>query len=725
MIKRIKCLVIAVSLFLPALTHADEGMWLMMFIKRLNEADMQKEGLKLTAEEIYDVNHSSVKDAIVVLGGGFCTAEVVSNDGLMLTNHHCGYEAVQQHSTVEHDYLTDGFWAMNHNEELPNEGLTASFLVRMEDVGDKIKPQLSDTMSEETRTATIKKITDKLKEENNEKGRYKVDIKSFFNGNEFYMFVLEVFKDVRLVGAPPSAIGKFGGDTDNWMWPRQTGDFSMLRVYSDKDGKPAVYSKDNVPYHPKHFLPVSIAGIKKDDFAMIMGYPGKTDRYLTSAGVQLAIDQTNPAIVKIRTKKLELMKQDMNASDKIRIMYAAQYAKTSNYWKYFIGQTKGLKRLRTAEQKAALENQFTDWANSTPAIKAKYGNVVSEINSAYNDMRKVNLAKWYLQEAIFGTQILTIANSYQGLEKVLSNKEAKPEEIKAATEPLKEAAKEFYKEFNPPTDQKVFAALMEMYSKEVSKEQQAPLFAMVEKKFKGNYNEYAEEVFEHSMFANEQKLNDFLADPSLKKLKKDMAYEAVSEIYNHYVANVRPQVRSAQGRIDKNMRLFVDGLRQMMPEKKFYPDANSTMRLSYGTVEDYIPMDAARYDYYTTIDGIMEKMDNENNDFVVPNRLVELYKKKDYGRYGEGGTLKVNFLTTNDITGGNSGSPVINGKGELIGIAFDGNWEAMSGDIAYDEKLKRTICVDIRYVLWVIDKYAGAGYLVNEMKVVNGSTASN
>ncbi len=719
MTKRIKCILIAISLFLPALTWADEGMWLLMFIKRLNEADMQKEGLKLTAEEIYNVNNSSLKDAIVVLGGGFCTAELVSNDGLMLTNHHCGFDAVQSHSTVEHDYLTDGFWAMNQGQELPNEGLTASILIRMEDVGDKIKPLLSDTMSEETRSSVIQKAYAKLKEENSEKGRYKVDVKSFFNGNEFYMFVLEVFKDVRLVGAPPSAIGKFGGDTDNWMWPRHTGDFSMLRVYTDKDGKPAEYSKDNVPYHPKHFLPVSTGGIKKDDFAMIMGYPGRTDRYLTSDGVQLAIDQTNPAIVKLRTKKLDIIKEDMNASDKVRIMYAAKNAKTSNYWKYFIGQTKGLKRLRTAEQKRELENKLTAWANTNPTTKAKYGNVTSEITKGYNDMRKVNLAKWYFQEAVLGTEILPLAYSFQSLEKVLSNKEAKPEEIKAAVEPLKEAAKEFYKDYNASTDQKVFAALMEMYSKDVPKDQQSPLFAKIEKKYKGDYKEYAEEVFEHSMFTSEQKVNDFLAKPSLKKLKKDMAYDAVSEIYNHYIANVRPQIRAAQARIDKNMRLFVDGLRQMIPEKKFYPDANSTMRLSYGTVRDYIPMDAAHYDYYTTIEGIMEKMDNNNPEFVVPQRLVDLYNKKDYGRYGENGTLIVNFITDNDITGGNSGSPVINGKGELIGIAFDGNWEAMSGDIAYDEKLKRTICADIRYVLWVIDKYAGAGYLINEMKVVN------
>ncbi len=696
---------------------ADEGMWLPLLIKRLNEADMQKEGLKLTAEEIYSVNNASMKDAIISLGG-FCTAELVSPDGLMLTNHHCGFDAVASLSTVDNDILTNGFFAKNRDQEKAAEGLIASFLVRMEDVTEKVKSQLNDTMSEDARTLAIAGITKKLKEENSEGGTYKVDVKSFFKGNEFYLFVYEVFKDIRLVGVPPSAVGKFGGDTDNWMWPRHTGDFSMFRIYMSPEGKPAEYSKTNVPYKSKYFLPINIGGIKKDDFTMIMGYPGTTDRYLTSGGVDLAVNLTSPAIVKLRTKKLALMKEDMDASDAIRLMYAANNAKTSNYWKYFIGQTKGLKRMHTADQKREIEAKFDQWAGSSPELKKKFGNVVAYLKKSYDDMSKYAIARTYLQEAIYGTQILPYAYSFQNLEQLLTNKDTKPEDLKKAVDALKHAAEDHFKEFNAPTDQKITAALLQLYSTDVPKEQQAPLFTMIHNKYKGNFMEYAEELFEHSMFAGKEKTEAFLKDPSLKKLQKDMAYSAVKGIFDHYVPTVRNNVRAIQARIDKNMRLFVEGLRLMDSQKKFYPDANSTMRLSYGKVADYEPMDGVHYNYYTTIEGIMEKMDNSNDDFIVPDKMVELYKKKDYGRYASNGILPVCFLTTNDLTGGASGSPVMNAKGEVIGLAFDGNWEAMSGDIDYDETYKRAICMDARYLLWCIEKLMGAKNIVDEMKVV-------
>ena len=608
---------------------------------------------------------------------------------------------------------------MSRDQEKPAEGLTATFLVRMEDVTDKVKAQLSDTLSEDARTLAILAAYKKLKEENSENGRYKVDVKSFFRGNEFYLFVYEVFKDIRLVGTPPSAVGKFGGDTDNWMWPRHTGDFSMFRIYMSPEGKPADYSKSNIPYHSKSFLPINIGGIKKDDFTMTMGYPGRTDRYLTSGGVEIAVDMVNPAIVKLRTKKLSLMKEDMDASDATRLMYASEYANVSNYWKYFIGQTKGLKRMHTAEQKKEIETKFNAWANTTPDTKKKYGNVVTDLSKAYGEMRNYAFAQTYLMEGVFGSQILPFAYSYQNLEQVLSNKDTKPEDLKKATDQLKNQVDEHFKNFNAATDQKITAALLQMYAADVPKDQQAPLFEMIHNKYKNNFKEYSEEVFEHSIFASQKKTEEFLANPSLKKLQKDKAYSAVKGIFDHYTQNIRTNTRAIQTRIDKNMRLFIEGLRLMEPTRKFYPDANGTMRLSYGQVETYDPMDGVKYNYYTTIEGIMEKMDNKNEEFMVPDKMVELYNKKDYGRYASNGTLPVCFLTTNDITGGNSGSPVINGKGELVGLAFDGNWEAMSGDIDYDETYKRTICVDSRFVLWCIEKMMGATNVINEMKVVN------
>jgi hypothetical protein len=717
MIKRLIAGLVAFMLVIPVMLKADEGMWLPMLIKRLNEADMQKEGLKLTAEEIYSVNNSSLKDAIVSFGG-FCTGEIVSPDGLILTNHHCGYDAVATLSTVENNILTNGFFALNHAQEKPAEGLSVTFLIRMDDVTPRIQALLSDTMSEETRNKIIADEYKKIKDENSEKGRYRVDVKSFFKGNEFYMFVYEVYHDIRLVGTPPESVGKFGGDTDNWMWPRHTGDFSLFRVYMSPDGKPAEYSKDNIPYKPKYYLPVNIGNKQKEDFAMIMGYPGATDRYLTSYGVDMAVDQSNPAIVKLRTRRLELMKQDMDRSTAIRLKLASEYAKTSNYWKYFIGQTKGLKRMRTADQKREIETKFEQWAKSSPELNKKYGKVIPSIAAAYADMRKSNVARWYLQEGVFGNQTLPYAYTFTALDQVLSNKDAKPEDIKKTTDALKAAVKDHFDNYNAPTDQKVFAALLQMYSEDVPKEQQAPVFETIRTKYKGDFNAFAEKVFKTSIFTDQEKTKAFLENPSAKKLQKDMAYSTVKNIFDHYASTVRGNIRAAQATIDKNMRLFVDGERKMDPDKKYYPDANSTMRLSYGKIEDYYPMDAVYYNYFTTIDGIMEKMDNTNEEFTVPDKMVQLYKNKDYGRYASNGTLPVCFITTNDITGGNSGSPVINGKGELMGLAFDGNWEAMSGDIDYDETYKRTICVDSRYVLWCIEKLGGAPNIVNEMKVV-------
>jgi Peptidase S46 len=715
MFKRILLVIVFFSVIVSV--KADEGMWMLNKLKMLNEADMQSKGLKLSADEIYSINSSSMKDAIVHFGG-FCTGEIVSADGLILTNHHCGLDAVQSMSTPENDFMTKGFWATSKELEKPCEGLFVKFLVRIEDVTEKVKGQLSDTMSEATMQQKLPGIFAKITGEANEEKKYSSDVRSFFGGNEYYLLVYETYKDVRLVGNPPIAMGNFGGDTDNWMWPRHTCDFSMFRVYATSDGKPAAYSKDNVPYKSKHFLPVNIKGVNEGDFAMTLGYPGRTDRYATSFAVQYALDITSPAIVKLREKRLEIWDDAMSNSNEVRIKYQAKKNNISNYWKYFIGQMKQLNRMKVTDQKRELETQFQQWANGDANRKAEYGSVLNDLQNTYANFRKYGLARQYLQECAFAPEILTYANSFNQLGETLKNKEAKPDDIAAKTATLKENITDFYKEYDAQADQRILAAMLKMYYEDVPKEQHAPIFAEIMSKYKGDFEKYAEEVFEASMFASKVKVEAFLAKPSSKKLEKDMAYKTITSIFNNYTTNYRPTVRTYEQSIAASNRKFIRGLRLMLPDKKFSPDANSTMRLSYGSVKTYDPADAVKYNWFTTINGIMEKMDNSNPDFVVPAKQVELYNKKDFGRYGQDGTLRTCFLTTNDITGGNSGSPVINGNGELIGLAFDGNWEAMSGDIKFDPDYKRTINVDIRYVLWVIEKMMGGVNTVNEMKIV-------
>lgn len=709
------------ALLLGSKVHAavpDEGMWLPMLVERLNYVDMQKAGLHLTADEIYSINHSSMKDAIVSLGF-FCTAEVVSDEGLLLTNHHCGYDAIQSHSSVEHDYLTDGFWAMSKDQELPNKDLTATFLIRMEDVTDMVLNGVTDNMSEDERAAKIEAASSKLEKEASEQGKYDVNVKSFFDGNEYYMFVYQTYKDVRLVGAPPSSVGKFGGDTDNWMWPRHTGDFSMFRIYTAPDGSPAEYSKNNIPLKPKYSLPVSLKGVKKDDFTMIWGYPGRTDRYLTSYGVELAIDQTNPAIVKIRDEKLSIMKEFMDANSQVKIQYASKYAQTSNYWKYFIGQTRGLKKLDVKSKKQAIEEAFAKWVNEDSNRKEKYGNTLSNIKAGYTELKNYNLSIKYLEEALLqGPELIYFSYNAFKLYALLQSPKGQEKAIADAVAEFKETSKEFFKDFYQPCDKKLFAEMLKMYYKDVPKEQHPSVFTdVVAKKYKLDFDKFADAVYKKSILADSSRLYAFLSKPSFKVLDKDLGFRTMSSVVTTYF-NITQLLKPAEEKVNKGDRLFVAGLREMNSEKVYYPNANSTMRMTYGKVGDYFPADAVHYDFITTLDGVMEKEDSTNEDFIVPGKLKELWKKKDYGNYAQDGKLITCFITNTDITGGNSGSPVINGDGQLIGIAFDGNWEAMSGDIAYEPQLQRTICVDIRYVLFMIDKYAGATNLIKEMTLV-------
>ncbi|MCD4736908.1 MAG: S46 family peptidase [Bacteroidales bacterium] len=699
-------------------TRADEGMWVPLFIESVYD-DMKDMGLSLTPEEIYSINNSSLKDAIAIFGRG-CTSELISDQGLLLTNHHCGYGRIQAHSSVDHDYLTDGFWAQSLEEELPNEGLSVTFLIRIEDVTGRILESLNEEMDETAREETIYEISEKIVEEAIGENHYNASVRRFYAGNEFYLFVYETYRDVRLVGAPPSSIGKFGADTDNWMWPRHNADFSIFRVYTDQDGKPADYSGDNIPMKPKHYLPVSVAGVEKGDFSMILGYPGSTDRYMTSHGIKMALDISNQTIVEIRDKKLKIMMDDMQADDAIRIKYASKYARTSNYWKYYIGQTKGLKKLDVYGKKADQEKKFNNWAAKDPEGRKKYNESLDIIEKAYATMSKYELANVYLNEAISrGSEIVNLGVGLSRIKKEFEKKEVNEQKIAGMKENLLERAKDHFKDYNAPTDQKLLAAMLEMYYENVPPDQQPPLLGQIVSKYKGDFNAYAGYVFEKSNLTSYEKLESFLEKVNAKKIDKDPAYQIAKAFYNYYYDNFYPKVEEAYNDLDIGYRYYIAGLREMYPDSNFYPDANFTMRLTYGTVLDYYPADAVYYNYYTTLNGVMEKEDPNNWEFVVPEKLKELYKDKNFGRYGEGDVLKVCFLTTHDITGGNSGSPVLNGNGELIGLAFDGNWEAMSGDIAFEPELQRTINVDIRYVLFIIDKYAGAQRLIDEMDIVN------
>ena len=716
MLKR-TILLLTISCLSFNLFAIDEGMWLPLLLKRLNETDMQKLGLKLTADEIYSVNNSSLKDAIVNFGG-FCTAEVISNDGLLITNHHCGFEAVQAHSSPEHDYITDGFWAMSRDQELNNEGLTATFLIRMEDVTDRVIKELNDTLTEAQRSAKVAKISGTIADEATKGTGYHGEVKSFFYGNEYYLFVYETFKDIRLVGAPPSSIGKFGGDTDNWMWPRHTGDFSMFRIYCGKDGKPAEYSKDNVPYKPKKALTVSIAGYKPNDFAMTFGYPGGTTRFMTSYGIGMQLDQTAPSVVQIRDKKLKIMKEYMDLDNRVRIKYAAKYAETANYWKFYIGQIRELNRRNLGQERLKEEAEFKKWALADPQRTKKYGDLMTQFDSIYKEYRKYNLSKNYINEAIFqGPEIFPFAFQFQDLAGILDDPKHTADDLNKTIEELKKGAKEHFKDYNLPTDKKMLAAMMKMYHQNIPTDQQSDIFDEINSKYAGDFDKYADAVFSKSIFRDSTSVADFLAKPNLKALKKDLAYRTVNSLREFYIAKIRLTLRGLEAKMNRANRAYIAGLRQMHPDKKYYPDANFTMRLSYGTVQDYDPMDAVHYNYFTTLDGVMDKEDSTNEEFIVPAKLKQLYKAKDYGRYADHGTMNVCFTTNNDITGGNSGSPVLNGKGELIGLAFDANWESMSGDISFEPSKKRCINVDIRYCLFIIDKYAGAQNLLKEMTI--------
>lgn len=695
---------------------ADEGMWFLMFIERLNHRDMQKMGLQLTAEEIYSINNHSLKDAIVQFNGG-CTAELISKDGLVLTNHHCGYDAIAELSTPEANYLRDGYWAASRKDELKPKSLYVRFFVRMDDVSKRILSKVNNTMTEAEREKAINQEIALIEKENNEGGKYTVSVKSFFQGNEYYYFVYQDYNDVRLVGTPPESIGKFGGDTDNWEWPRHTGDFSMFRVYADANGNPAEYSPNNVPLHPKHHLPVSLKGVQENDFAMILGYPGRTNRWMPSAGIDQNVKFAYPAWVESSKLGMDKMKVHMDKSDQVRLNYASQYAQVANYWKNRQGMIDALTKHKTAATKAKAEADFNKWA-SKAENKAKYGDVIAKINAYYaatnEKARQDNYLVGMLRTSGFAAMPFSLG---RGLEQYASMPEAQRAEMLPE---LQAYVDETYKTMYLPLEKDVLAAQLNLYATKSTGYAIAPHVAELAKANNNDFTAFVNNAFAKSIFASKESVEAFLKNPNVETLHADPLYVLSADLMKQY--RYKPEnIAQLENDYLKSFRLLVEGMREANPNAKYYPDANSTLRLTYGKVRS-LPKDKrndAKKNYYTTMQGEVAKYKPNDAEFDLPKKLIEMYEKKDFGQYADkAGYMPVNFLTDNDITGGNSGSPVLNGKGELIGLAFDGNIEAMAGDVIFDKDLQRTINVDIRYVLWVIDRFSGAKHIVDEMTIV-------
>lgn len=722
--KKVYIIILGVVALVSGTTaKADEGMWIPALLTE-NYEEMQRLGLKMTPEQLYSINTSSMKDAIVRLGSGFCTGEIISSKGLILTNHHCGYSAIQKLSTTTANHLKNGFWAKNHSEEL-NAGFSVSFLVRIDDITSEVLNGIGDDITGSIRNEAVAKNSSAIKKERSEEGAYDVDIKEMFSGNKYYAYVYETFGDVRLVGTPPESVGKYGGDTDNWMWPRHTGDFSMFRVYASKDNKATkMYSEDNIPYTPKHHLPVSMKGVEKEDFAMIWGFPGSTDRYLSSFGVKNATDIDQPSRVKIRRTKLDVYEKYQTQNEAVDLMYAAKHAQVANYWKYFMGQTRGLKRLNVEGKKQKEEEDFQQWVEQgDQARKDKYSKVLSMYENAYMVYDKKILAETYWMEAIYGIEFVKygfgfhrLKGNYKALESKKEDKDVIQKQIDATITRMIESTPANFKDYYAPIDKEVAEAMIGYYVRDIPADQRPADFNALLAKYKGDISKLVATIFDKSILVDQAKAESFLAKPSSKKLKKDLGVLFAGIMLDYYINDLQAMFAEAEQNRATADRLYKAALFEMHPDKLFAPNANSSMRFTYGQVLDYSPGDAMMYKHSTTMAGVLEKYQPGDHEFDLPANYLATARKKDFGQYAkEGEDLQICFLTNHDITGGNSGSPVINANGELIGLAFDGNWEAMSGDIAFEPALQRTISVDIRYVLWCIDKLAGAKHIVDEM----------
>lgn len=711
--RKLLLLGLAVLMIMPNL-FADEGMWLPLLLKK-KEADMQKNGMRISAEDIYSVNNASLKDAVMLFGTG-CTGEFVSNEGLLLTNHHCGYSFIVSHSTVERDYLTNGFWAMNREEELPCKGLTITRLVYMEDVTSRVLEGVGDDMTEEKRQTLIEANIVKVKEKATKDNHYTAVIKPFYYGNQYFMYVNEVFKDVRLVGAPPSNIGKFGGDTDNWMWPRHTGDFSVFRVYADKDGKPAEYSKDNVPYTPKKHLKINIKGVEEGDFTFVFGYPGTTKQFLTSDAVNYIQNIEDPTRIKLRTARLDVYNRAMNESPAQRLRYASKVASVANGWKKWQGEVRGLKRLNAIEKKKAFEKDFNAWAKNN----AKYKNVLSELKTTYAEMEKANMSYTYLNEAVFASDLMIQVRKLGIV--IASSDEASlgNNVLKFYAELLKHYANDYKN--HRRVDKEIFVRTMSIFYNDYAKENYTWLKDIVNKDYNDNAEAYFDYVYENSLLTSPEKaakVFENFSKKNIKKLEKDPAFKLFTPIWMQYMEKDRFELAFYDDKVDSLYRIYVDGIMKKDTKKEFYPDANLTLRVAYGNIKTYSPKDAVRYEAFSTIEGIMEKENPEIYDYVVEPKLKQLYNNKDYGQYANKyGELPVAFIASNHTTGGNSGSPVLDKDGNLIGINFDRNWEGTMSDVMYDPSQCRNISLDIRYCLFIIDKFAGASHLIDEMTLI-------
>ncbi|MDP4222600.1 MAG: S46 family peptidase [Bacteroidota bacterium] len=697
----------------------DEGIWIPLLIEKYNIKLMQEKGFRLSAEDIYSVNRACMKDAVVNFDGG-CTAEIISGEGLLITNHHCGYDQIQQHSSLEHDYLTNGFWAMSKQEELPNPGVTVSILKWMEDVTEQVLSGITEDMDQRKREELIASRILDIQKKAAEGTGLRASVRPFFMGNQYFLFVSEIFRDVRLVGAPPSAIGKFGGDTDNWIWPRHTGDFSMFRIYAGPDNKPADYSTENVPYKPAYYFPISIKGVSEGDFTMVFGYPGSTSEYVPSYHVDMVKNYLDPKLIAIRTKKIEIIDEAMNSDPLIRIQYSAKKAGISNSWKKWIGEIQGLERMNTIARKQEFEKRLSAWIESDEGRKARFGDILAGYRDLYPRLREYTVVNSFTNEVVYGIEAVSIARSLRTLSG-LYEKNTENEAVIKEKSRLIESSDGFFKDYNKETDIKLFAALMKMYGEILDQKWQAPEYLRLKSSCKGSFDKLAAKLYKQTLFADKSKYNAFVKNfnkSSVTRLSRDPLYLLSGDFNKFLSQKVLPELAVMNSDLQRLNRRYMKAQMEFDTSRVFYPDANSTLRIAFGKVKGYFPKDAVYFEPVSTLDGIIEKDNPEIYDYNVPQKLRELYLRKDFGRYGQNGKMPVCFIADNHTTGGNSGSPVINADGFLVGINFDRAWEGVASDMAFNPEQSRNISLDIRYALFIIDKFAGAGYLLKEMTII-------